>query len=119
MGQTYTRATHATTTHHARDDAPQDQTTPAVLNLPEDVENSIACLLALKDLANARRVHRKLAGWKYGPNVTEIQLPEKYIPYLGNYYTLEHVVGFDASKFDRMTDAYLSACLQALSLIHI
>ena len=118
MGQTYTRATHATTTHHARDDAPQDQTTPAVLNLPEDVENSIACLLALKDLANARRVHRKLAGWKYGPNVTEIQLPSKYIPTLLGYYTPEKVIRIDTDRLKRFAHAHLLA-ISSLSLIHI
>ena len=65
-----------------------------LLDLPEDVENSILCLLALQDLAIARRTNKKLAGWKFGPNVTEIQLPPTYISLstLVGYYTPEHVV---------------------------
>ena len=97
----------ATTTHHAPD-APQDPpATATLINLPEDVENSILCFLALQDLANARPVHRKLAGWRYGPNVTEIQLPSKYIPpsTLLGYYTPDHVIGFNATRYNCIIDA--------------
>ena len=101
---------------HRDDDAPRDQATPAaatLLNLPEDVENSIVCLLALRDLAIARRTNKKLAGWKYGPNVTELQLPSKYIPpsTLIKYYTLEYVVRIDVSKCWQILDCSLLAFL--------
>ena len=80
----------------------------------KDVEDYIISFLKLCDLARVRQTSKALKGWKYGPNITEIRLPKKIIPYLGDYYTLEHVVGFDASNLEakKKTNTYMSAWLQ-------